>query len=232
MNKMPPKTTYKVGRVHCKFCGKEFDRTKELFVQIPTGKAMRYAHPDCYKKAVQEKKIKDEYTVTDPKKIAMCRMCLKPVTIGSADCRQDLESYFHEDCWGKYEKTVKEPKDKLYNYLMSLCGWEDVPPKTKVIIDRLVSNEQLTYDNIRGVLKYWYEIKGEPIFKESPVGIVPYALEEAKAFYQQRKLLSEKNDRILKTLQNQKINYLTIKKPKIEIRKSAEFSFLDEEEQT
>lgn len=221
---------YKEGRVHCKFCGEEFDRKKIPFVQIPTGKVMRYAHPVCYKNAVKNGLIEDKYEVTDPKQTAMCRVCLKPVVIDSTDCHKDGESYFHEGCFIKFKNETLDPLTTLNNYLMSLCGWESVPPGIQKQIQQIVQKENISYDNIRGTLTYWYTIKGEKLNKDNPVGIVPYVYDQAKNFYRKRRELREKNQQLMK--EKEKINYLTIKQPKLQPKKSTEFSFLDEEEQT
>ena len=218
---------YSEGRVHCKFCGQIFNRKKVPFIQIPVGKVMRYAHPNCYKNAVAEGKIEDGYEVVNPEETAMCRVCLKPVVIGSANCHQDGASYFHESCFVQYNKQVLGPKEKLYDYLMSLCGWEAVPPGVQKYIEQLVSKENMSYDNIRGTLTYWYTIKGQKLNKENPVGIVPYAYHQAKEFYQRKKILKEKNKDIMG---QEKIQYITIRRPKIEKKKSKYFAFLDEEE--
>jgi len=220
---------YQEGKVHCKFCKQEFNRKKIPFIQIPTGKVMRYAHPDCYKEAVKNGLIEDKYETIDPARTAMCRVCLKPVSVDSTDCHRDGEAYFHESCFAQFKSETLDPLEKLNNLLMSLCGWETVPPGAQKQIQQIVQKENLTYDNIRGTLNYWYIIKGEKLNKDNPLGIVPYVYDQARNFYQRRKEIKEKNQGLLK--QEEKINYLTIRKPKIEQKRSKEFSFLDEEGQ-
>ena len=42
--------------VKCKYCGKQFDREKEAYIQIPYGqKSFRYGHANCYIDAVNNK---------------------------------------------------------------------------------------------------------------------------------------------------------------------------------
>jgi len=48
-----------MAQVKCKYCGKQFDREKEPYIQIPYGKTFRYGHANCYIDAVNNKKEKE-----------------------------------------------------------------------------------------------------------------------------------------------------------------------------
>lgn len=44
-----------MATVKCKYCGKQFDRTKEPYIQVPYGeKSFRYGHGNCYIDAVNK----------------------------------------------------------------------------------------------------------------------------------------------------------------------------------
>ena len=61
--------------VKCKYCGKQFDRDKEAFVQIPRGSVFRYAHADCYMKAKENNTEVETYEIWDPKLSSFCFWC-------------------------------------------------------------------------------------------------------------------------------------------------------------
>ena len=53
-----------MATVKCKYCGKQFDREKEPYVQIPYGtKSFRYGHSSCYIDAVNKKKERNQYKI-------------------------------------------------------------------------------------------------------------------------------------------------------------------------
>lgn len=218
----------KLAIVTCKYCGKQFNRDILPFVQIPAGTRFRYAHSDCYKDVFQNGIEKNEYEIVDPKDNVMCAFCKKPIKKSSADC-VDIGGgrYMHTACAEKDKLREKTPQEKLYEFLMTQCHYEFVPPNIQKQIQKMIEQNGYTYSGIHGTLRYWYIVKGEPIYKDNPVGIVPYKYEEAKEFYKLKQQLKQKNQEALS--QTTAIKYITIKKPIIEKKKSTAFSFLDEE---
>lgn len=216
--------------VTCKFCGKKFDREILPFIQIPTGKVMRYAHPDCYKEAKTNGLIKENYEIIDPKDNVMCAFCFQAMKRSSVDCKEISPGRFaHLSCFEKDKLKEKTPEEKLSEFLKTQCRWEFVPPSIMKQINKMVEQNNFTYSGIHGTLKYWYIIKGNNIDRDNPVGIVPYIYEQAKLFYKHKAEIQEKNKRQLQ-MKQPTINYITIKKPTLETKKDTAFSFLDEEE--
>ena len=88
-----------------------------------------------------------------------------------------------------------------------------------------------TYSGIKRTLQYFYEIKGNPVDKTKVgIGIVPWVYDEAKRYYYNQWLLSQKNaDKNIQAYVP-KIKEIIIKPPKREPKKRRIFMFLDEEE--
>ena len=219
-----------MATVTCKYCSKQFNRDVLPFVQIPASTRFRYAHVECYKEAVNNGIEKNKYEIIDPKDNVMCAGCGKALKKNSADC-VDMGGgrYMHAACAEKDKLREKTPQEKLYEFLITQFHYEFVPPGIQKQIQKMIEQNGYTYSGIHGTLRYWYIIKSEPLYKENPVGIVPYAYEEAKNFYKLKQQLKVKNQEMLQkaTLDTK---YITIKKPIIKQKKSMEFSFLDEEE--
>lgn len=88
-----------------------------------------------------------------------------------------------------------------------------------------------TYSGIRRTLQYFYEVKKNPIEKSNGgIGIVPWVYEDAKRYYYNQWLLSQKNsDKDIKKY-IPKERKITIQAPKRQPRKKRVFMFLDREE--
>lgn len=88
-----------------------------------------------------------------------------------------------------------------------------------------------TYSGIRRTLQYFYEVKKNPIEKSNGgIGIVPWVYEDAKRYYYNQWLLSQKNsDKDIKKY-IPKERKITIQPPKRQPRKKRVFMFLDREE--
>ena len=213
--------------VSCKFCKKQFDREKLPFVQIPVGKVMRYAHPDCYKQAKENKLIEGDYEVTDPTDSVMCAFCYKPLKRSSVDCKEISPGrYMHLACYEQDKAKEKTPEEKLMDFLMAQCKYEFVPPSIRKQINKMVEQNGFSYSGIHGTLKYWYVIKGNKIDRENPVGIVPYIYDQAREFYKQKAQIAQANKKIQAL---NKVEYITIQRPILKPKKDNNFSFLDEE---
>ena len=154
----------KLAIVTCKFCKKQFDRERLPFVQIPTGKVMRYAHPDCYKQAKENKLIDGEYEITDPTDSVMCAFCNKPLKRSSINCKEVAPGRFmHLACFALDQAKEKTPEEKLMDFLMNNCRYDFVPANVQKQIKRMIDQSGFTYSGIHGTLKYWWIIKGKNI---------------------------------------------------------------------
>ena len=95
----------------------------------------------------------------------------------------------------------------------------------------LQDHPEYTYSGIRRTLEYFYEIKKNSLDKANGgIGIVPWVYEEAKRYYYNQWLLSQKNaEKDIETYKP-KIKDIIIKPPKRQPKKRKIFTFLDEEE--
>jgi hypothetical protein len=50
-----------MATVKCKYCGEQFDKEKEPYIQIPAGSRFRHAHAKCYIAAKENKTETGEY---------------------------------------------------------------------------------------------------------------------------------------------------------------------------
>ena len=217
-----------MAKVQCKYCKQQFDREKIKFVQIPVGKVFRYAHPDCYKAAVANGIETAECEILDPADNVMCAFCNKALRRTSADCVEVSPGrYMHVACAEQDKAKEKDPKEKLFDFLMEMCRWEFVPPGIQKQIQKMIDTNGFTYSGIHGSLKYWYFVKGNNVDRENPIGIVPYIYDKAKQFYKQKAMLRESNNKAIQE-QTNRINYIKIKKPIRQSTQNDNFSFLDE----
>lgn len=91
---------------------------------------------------------------------------------------------------------------------------------------------EYTYSGIKRTLEYFYEIKKNPIEKaRGGIGIVPWIYEEAKRYYYNQWLLSQKNAEKNIADYIPKVRNIVIKPPKREPKKRKIFTFLDKEEE-
>ena len=90
---------------------------------------------------------------------------------------------------------------------------------------------EYTYSGIRRTLEYFYDIKKNDISKANGnIGIVPWIYEEAKRYYYNQWLLSQKNADKDIAQYKPKIVEIVIKPPQREPKKRRLFTFLDKEE--
>ena len=95
----------------------------------------------------------------------------------------------------------------------------------------LQEHPEYTYSGIKLTLEYFYKIKKNPIEKANGgIGIVPWVYEEAKRYYYNQWLLSQKNAEKDIAAYVPKVREIIIKPPKRVPRKRKIFIFLDEEE--
>lgn len=89
---------------------------------------------------------------------------------------------------------------------------------------------EYTYSGIKRTLEYFYEIKGNSTAKANGgIGIVPWVYEEAKRYFYNQWLLSQKNAEKDIVAYVPKIKKIKIKPPVREPKKRRVFTFLDEE---
>ena len=106
--------------------------------------------------------------------------------------------YAHESCY--YRTTnVNSDYTNLSDWLQNNFG-QAMQIKIWQQIEDYIKYQKFTYAGILKTLKWWYEIKGNPIDKSNGgVGIIPYAYADAMAYYEKIEKAHELNkDKIIR----------------------------------
>ena len=143
--------------------------------------------------------------------------------------------YAHAACAGTLspEETQREKDRKdLEQYIIKLFNLEHMDGRITLQIKKYMQDHpEYTYSGIKRTLEYFYEVKKNSIEKANGgIGIVPWVYEEAKRYYYNQWLLSQKNADKDISMYVPKIKKIRIKPPKREPRKRRIFTFLDKEE--
>lgn len=220
-----------MATVTCRYCNKKFDRAKEPFIQVPNGKTFRYGHGDCYLKAVNSGEEKSVYEIWDPKKSTTCFWCHQAIFINQPDVvpMPQLDGrYVHKACNEIYPAT---DKDKIMLYIIKLYGLTDdyILPKYMLQLSDYEKQYNFSYSGMLKALKYWYEIKKNPVNKNYGLGIIPRIYKQAYDYYYSLWLAQEQNKgKNIRDYIPKDIN-ITINPPQRIIEKRKLFTFLDEE---
>ena len=205
--------------VKCAVCGQSFDRDKEPFAQVS---ARRYAHALC----VQDH---EELKIFDPTDTVTCRYCKKPFSKKENPDYIESEngSCAHKVCYEAYQMRDKSDEEILNEYIMILFGTDFINPRIHKQINTYIETYGFTYSGILKTLKYFYEIRGNPIgIYEDTIAIVPYVYKEAYRYFYRIYEANEKNKNVI--ISN-KEDLIFIERPKREKKKNNLFKFLDEE---
>ena len=142
--------------------------------------------------------------------------------------------YAHATCAGTLspeEEKIQRDKKQLDDYIIELFNLEHMDGRITLQIQKYMQDHpEYTYSGIKRTLEYFYKVKGNSIEKANGgIGIVPWVYEEAKRYYYNQWLLSQKNAE--KDIESYipKVKEITIKPPKREPKKRKLFMFLDEE---
>lgn len=143
--------------------------------------------------------------------------------------------YAHAACAGALspEETQKEKDRKeLEQYIIKLFNLKHMDGRITLQIKKyLQDHPEYTYSGIKRTLQYFYEVKKNSIEKANGgIGIVPWVYEEAKRYYYNQWLLSQKNADKDISMYVPKIKKIRIKPPKREPKRRRIFTFLDKEE--
>ena len=144
--------------------------------------------------------------------------------------------YAHASCAGKLTPEEKQKEDErkaLETYIIKLFNLEHMDGRITLQIKKYMQDHpEYTYSGIKRTLEYFYEIKGNSLDKANGgIGIVPWVYEEAKRYFYNQWLLSQKNADKDIVQYVPKVKEIFIKPPKREPRKRKIFMFLDEEEE-
>lgn len=200
--------------VKCKYCGKEFDRATQSFVQIPWGKTFRYAHPwheECKDKPVYNR---------------VCHICGKgDIDANLINMPGNTKLWVHPDCLANYKPTELE---QLEWYIMKLFGTDIVGTPIKRNIKIFNEQYHYSYKAIRHTLEWWYEVEKNDINKANGnINIVPYVIERAKAYWQTKEKAETANKNIeIKPTENITVK---LKTPQRQRFHTLDLSFLEED---
>lgn len=161
------------GRRKCKICG-EWIQPEEEYVPYASGSVRGFAHKKCFdiemKTLLSSKKEK-----TQKKVKAKAPVKQKELKEGLSD-----EEY--------------KSKRELCDYIRSLIQ-EDLSPKIYTLIDYYVKKFNVTYDDIKNTLYWYYDLKGNPVEGDA-IGIFPYQYHNAAAYFKQISSANEHNSQI------------------------------------
>ncbi len=142
--------------------------------------------------------------------------------------------YAHKNCaLTKEEIQSQEDKDKaaLEEYIIKLFNLDFVEPRIQKQITKYRNEYNYSYSGILKSLKYFYEIKGNPIEKANGgIGIVPYVYKRAFDYYYALWQAQQKNATKQIEQYVPVIKEVVIQNPQRNIKKRKLFSFLDKEE--
>ena len=120
----------------------------------------------------------------------------------------------------------------LFSDLIKLFKLKDdyILPRYMKQITQYKNDYNFTYSGMLKALKYWYEVKKNPVDLNRGVGIIPYIYKNAYDYYLALWLSHQQNES--KNLADfvPKDIVVTIPSPQRHIEKRKMFTFLDEEE--
>lgn len=143
--------------------------------------------------------------------------------------------YAHKSCAiSAEERKSKEEKDKeqLENYIKKLFNIDELTPKIRRQIETCRKEKNYSYSGIYKTLKYWFEIRGNPIEKANGgIGIVVYVYDEALLYWRAIWEAQQQNQNIKIEDYVLPVREVRIPPPKREPMKHCRklFSFLEEE---
>ena len=220
--------------VKCLYCGANFDRDKEAFVQ-PNPR--RYAHASCY---LRKKSVEDmpELEITDPTDIVTCIYCKQTFNKGNEPFKLFSNGkYAHQTCFELEQTRELTDQEKLERYIMELFQTDYVYAKIQRQIKDYVTNHGFTYSGIHKALVYYYEVKGNKFDSgkaQGGIGIVPFVYQNAFNYYYAIWEAQQKQEHIhdASSLEEYipKVVEVRIPVPKRQEKKRKLFSFLDKEE--
>lgn len=220
--------------VKCLYCGTNFDRDKEAFVQ-PNSR--RYAHASCY---LRKKSVEDmpELEITDPTDIVTCIYCKQTFNKGNEPFKLFSNGkYAHQTCFELEQTRELTDQEKLERYIMELFQTDYVYAKIQRQIKDYVTNHGFTYSGIHKALVYYYEVKGNKFDSgkaQGGIGIVPFVYQNAFNYYYAIWEAQQKQEHIhdASSLEEYipKVVEVRIPVPKRQEKKRKLFSFLDKEE--
>ena len=155
----------------------------------------RFVHPDCFNIAV--KIVKQEKDEELAKKTEEKKEKKKKVSRPKAELKEGLSN-----------EEYKE-KEKYYSYLKKLLNTEKLTAKIYTVSERDKDRFNWTWIGMYNTLVYLNEIKEKELVGDV-VGYLPYAYDEAQAFYDDVKKVEESNkDKDINNLYSERVIKIT-----------------------
>lgn len=105
--------------------------------------------------------------------------------------------YWHKKCYEKTLSTITEDQEivkELEAYICQVFQIDYVHAKIRRQINDMIAKYGYSYSGILGTLRYWFEIKRNPVdAAKGGIGIVPYVYEDAKRYFQNLFQAQERN---------------------------------------
>ena len=219
--------------VKCKYCGKQFDREKDPYIQIPFGKTFRYAHGNCYIKAKEDGIEKETYEIWDPATSTNCFWCHKAIFPNQPDIipMPQLKGRFvHKTC---SETHPCNDDEEMMVFLIDLYKLKDdyILPGYMKQLSQYMREYNFTMSGMLKALKYWYKVKGNPVDLNRGLGIIQYIYKRAYDYYYALYMAHQQNYQIKYFKEYiPKDENVVIKPPERKIEKQKMFTFLDEDD--
>ena len=112
---------------------------------------------------------------------------------------------------------------------MKLFNYEYVPPRIRKQINSFMKEYNYTYTGMLKALKYFYEIKGNPVQEKYGISILPYVYKDAYNYYYSLWEAQQKNEGKKIADYVPVVREIRIPVPQRNIEKRNFFSFLDKE---
>lgn len=212
--------------VICYYCSEKFDRDKVAYAKVTKN---RYAHADC---ALREaaKTGAPAPIIVDPNDFVTCVYCKKVFNKNETEYELLTNGkYAHKECAALEATRERTDAEKLDDYIMKLFNYEYVPPRIRKQINTFMQEYNYTYTGMLKALKYFYEIKGNPIQEKYGISILPYVYKDAYNYYYALWEAQQKNEGKKIADYVPVVREIRIPIPQRNIEKRSFFSFLDEE---
>lgn len=151
--------------------------------------------------------------------------------------KPNARRYAHVACARTEEENqTQEEKDKheLEEYIKELFGVNTIPVKIRKQMDTFRKEKNYSYSGMRKTLKFFFEVKGNPIEKANGgIGIIPWVYDKAFDYWRALWEAQERNKGVEIQKYNLPVREIHIVPPKREPMKHTRqlFTFLDEGEE-
>lgn len=135
------------------------------------------------------------------KHIVKCYYCSQDFDTNEEEfVKVNSRRYAHKSCADHHESLkTQEERDKeiLESYIKELFQIDSITPKIKKQINSFKKENNYTYSGMYKTLKYFFEIRGNPIEKANGgIGIIPYVWNEAYTYWRAIWEAQQKNQNV------------------------------------